>query len=93
MKLLSVKKTKRDTQSQNDDKQLAHLKAQIAKNQAEKKLAESINDWDKEKEKKWAEFSKWNQEIQGRKAILIIEIEELEKKRDRLIDNLRAYNV
>ena len=93
MKLLSVKKTKRDTQSQNDDKQLASIKAQIAKNEAEKKLAESINDWDKEKQRKWEDFSKWNQELQGRKAILIIEIEDLEKKRDRLIDNLRAYNV
>lgn len=91
MQLLSVKKTTDDRRIQADEKRTARLKAERMRNEAEKSLALSISDWDKEKKKKWDEFCKWNQEIQQKKALILREIEQLEHKRDVLIENLNTY--
>lgn len=91
MRLLSQKKIGRDKKLQSDDERAASLKAKIKKIKEDQSLADAINDWDKEKKKKWDDFCKWNQELQGKKALILQEVEELEHKREVLIENLQAY--
>lgn len=91
MRLLNQKKVKQDKGTQADEDRIAVLKVKRKKAEEEKKLADTINDWDIEKKKKWDEFCKWNQEIQSKKALLLLEIEGLEHKRDILEDNIKAY--
>lgn len=90
MKLLTPRKAKGVESIEADEKRIASLKMKRKLVEEQKSYSESVNDWDAEKRKQWEEFSKWNQEIQQRKAKILLEIEYLEHKRDVLAENLKA---
>lgn len=91
MKLLSSSIVRRDKTVKADENRLARLKIKVREEQEAKKLSELRDNWDEEEKKRWQRFCQFNQEIQQRKALLIREIEELEHKKEVLIENLRIY--
>lgn len=91
MQLLSKKKIERERAFESDEKRIASLKIQRKRLEEEKKLSDAFEDWEPEKKRLWKEFAKWNQNMQTKKALIIQEIEELEKKRDSLIDTIRIH--
>lgn len=91
MQLLSPKKSQRAKRIEDDEKKVAALRVERKKLEESRKISELKDNWEPEKKKIWDDFCKWNQEIQQKKARLLVEIEELEKKRDALVDNIKVY--
>ena len=91
MQLLSSQKVRLGKKLQDDEEQLSRLKVQRKTSEEQRKFSESVADWDNEKKKSWEAFCRWNQTIQVKKALLLSEIEFLERKRDALVENIKVY--
>lgn len=91
MKLLSPKKSQREKRNEDDEKQVVKLLLERKKLEEGKKISEIKESWEPEKKKMWEDFCRFNQEIQQKKAVLLTEIEELEKKREALVDSIKIH--
>lgn len=90
MKLLSKKLIARDNRIHEGEERIIKVKQQIREENAKKKLIRE-NDLTHEEEKRWKEFCVFNQDLQQRKAILLIEIEDLEKKKEMLVESIKIH--
>lgn len=91
MRLLSNKATGQRKRLQDEENRMAILKLKRKAQEEERRLYASIDDIDIEQKKRWDDFCRFNQEIQQKKAILMLEIGELEKTRDHLEETLTVY--
>lgn len=91
MRLLSVKKSTRARRIEDDEKQVAQLRLEKARLKEQKEIAELKESWEPEKQRIFKEFCTWNKGIQEKKAKLLMEIDELEKKLEVLVDNIKIH--
>lgn len=85
MKLFSRKDESLQKFLEREKEKTAKIVSRKERAIAEKELIETEMSIDPEKRKRWIEFCEFNKGIQQRKAKLLLEIEELEKRKERLL--------
>ena len=85
MKLFSRKEESFEKFLAREKEKTAKIVSRKERAIAEKELIETEMSIDPEKRKRWIEFCEFNKGIQQRKAKLLLEIEELEKRKERLL--------
>lgn len=88
MLLLTPKKIEHIEKMARDVAHTRSLKIKHDRLKIEKKIFESGIDLSEEKKKIWKEFCVFNQDLQQKKAKLMIEIQTLEERRDLLKEKL-----
>jgi lipase chaperone LimK len=91
MQLLSQQNSKRVNTIEADEKRLRKVSIERKRIEEEKRISEAKESWDEEKKKSWQEFCIFNQKLQQQKALLIKEVEELEAKRERIIETIKIH--
>lgn len=87
MRLLSQQKERESRSERLEKKRIEGIIRKQRLAQEEKRLSEL--DLDEEQKKLVTEFSLWNKAMQEKKAILMVEIEALELKKEELISSIK----
>ena len=87
MQLLSKQKERESKAERLEKKRIEGLRRKQRLAQEEQRLSEL--DLAEEKKKLVKEFSLWNKAMQEKKAILLVEIEALELKKEELINSIK----